>query len=128
MWDSYKKGFKSYLQLEKSLSDNSVQAYLSDIDKLTQFLLEKNSKKNPDNIELKDLQQFLKWITELGMTDHSQARIISGIRAFYKYCLLEQVAKKDPTLLLESPKLKRKLPDTLSFEEIESVIAQIDLS
>src|SRR5690349_6025290 len=128
MWDSYKQGFRAYLELEKSLSDNSVQAYLSDIDKLTQFLLEKGSKKNPEKIELNDLQQFLKWIHELGMTDHSQARIISGIRAFYKYCLLEHISRKDPTLLLESPKLKRKLPDTLSFEEIENLIAQIDLS
>jgi integrase/recombinase XerD len=128
MWESYKKGFKAYLQLEKSLSDNSTQAYLRDIDKLTQYLQEKRSLKSPPDLKLKDLQQFIKWVTELGMTPSSQARIISGIRAFYKYCLLEKISKTDPTTLLESPKLKRTLPDVLSFDEIENIIAQLDLS
>lgn len=128
MWEPYKKGFKSYLQLEKSLSGNSVQAYLRDIELLTQFLSEKNNLKTPAEVGLKELQQFVKYITELGMSAASQARIISGLRAFYKYCLLEQISLQDPTLLLEAPKLKRALPDTLSFEEIESMIAEIDLS
>ena len=128
MWESYKKGFKSYLQLEKSLSDNSVEAYLRDVEMLTQYLQEKKLLKNPSEISLKELQSFLKWITELGMTATSQARIISGIRSFYKYCLLENISKTDPTTLLESPKLKRTLPDVLSFEEIEEMISQIDLS
>jgi integrase/recombinase XerD len=128
MWESYKKGFKSYLQLEKSLSDNSVEAYLRDIEKLTQYLQEIKNLKTPANVELRDLERFLKWIAELGMTPASQARIISGIRAFYKYCALENIVSKDPTLLLELPKLKRALPDVLSFEEIESIISQIDLS
>lgn len=128
MWEPYKKGFKAWLQLEKSLSDNSVEAYLRDIEKLTLFLQEHEIKKNPEQLRLKDLQQFIKWITELGMTATSQARILSGIKAFYKYCLIEQISKTDPTTLLEAPKLKRSLPDTLSFEEIEEVIAQIDLS
>ncbi len=128
MWEPYKKGFKAYLQLEKSLSDNSVQAYLRDIELLTLFLLEKNLLKNPSDITLKDLQQFTKWITELGMMASSQSRIISGLRAFYKYCLLEQISNTDPTTLLDAPKLKRSLPDTLSFDEIENMIQQIDLS
>lgn len=128
MWDSYKKGFKAYLQLEKSLADNSVEAYLRDIDKLTQYLQEASSLKTPAGIELKDLQQFIKWIAELGMTSTSQARIISGIKAFYKYCLLENISRTDPTTLLEAPKLKRLLPDVLSFDEIENIIEQIDLS
>jgi integrase/recombinase XerD len=128
VWDSYKKGFKAYLQLEKSLSDNSVEAYLRDIDKLTQYLQEVSSLKKPVDLELKDLQQFIKWIAELGMTPSSQARIISGIKAFYKYCLLENISRTDPTTLLEAPKLKRSLPDILSFDEIENIIAQIDLS
>ena len=128
MWESYKKGFKAYLQLEKSLSDNSVQAYLRDIELLTNFLQEKETLKNPSDILLKELQSFLKWITELGMAGTSQARIISGVRAFYKYCLLENVSQTDPTSLLEAPKLKRSLPDVLSFDEIESMIAVIDLS
>jgi len=128
MWESYKKGFKSYLQLEKSLSDNSVEAYLRDIEKLTLYLQEIKNLKTPAHVELRDLERFLKWIAELGMTPASQARIISGIRAFYKYCALENIVTKDPTLLLELPKLKRALPDVLSFEEIESIISQIDLS
>lgn len=128
MWESYKKGFKAYLELEKSLSDNSTEAYLRDIDKLTQYLEEKRSPKTPSELKLKDLQQFIKWVTELGMTASSQARIISGIRSFYKYCLLENISTTDPTTLLEAPKLKRALPDVLSFGEIEEIISQIDLS
>lgn len=128
MWEPYKKGFKSYLQLEKSLSDNSVQAYGRDIELLTQFLQNTSAMKNPADVTLKDLQAFLKQITELGMTASSQARIISGLRAFYKYCQLEDISKTDPTLLLDAPKLKRSLPDVLSFDEIENIIAQVDLS
>jgi integrase/recombinase XerD len=128
MWDSYKKGFKAWLQLERSLSDNSVEAYLRDIEKFTQFLQVTNSMKTPDNIALTDLQAFVKWVGDLGMTPGSQARIISGIRSFYKYCLIENISRKDPTSLLEGPSLKRSLPDILNFEEIESIIAAIDLS
>ncbi len=128
MWDSYKKGFRSYLQLEKSLSDNSTLAYLRDLDKLTQFLEARGSAIGPPDVTLKDLQEFVKWIGQFGMTQSSQARIISGIRSFYKYCLVEQITRIDPTTLLEAPKLKRSLPDVLSFEEIESIIAAIDLS
>lgn len=128
MWESYKKGFKAYLQLEKSLSGNSVEAYGRDLELLTSFLQEKKILKNPSELELKDLQHFLQWIGELGMMASSQARILSGLRAFYKYCLLEQISANDPTTLLESPKQKRALPDTLSFEEIETMIGKIDLS
>lgn len=125
MWESYKKGFRSYLQLEKSLSENSVAAYGRDIELLTQFLPEQT---NPASITLKELQAFIKYLTELGMNASSQARIISGLRAFFKYCMLEQIIEKDPTTLLETPKLKRALPDVLSFEEIEAIINAIDLS
>lgn len=128
MWDEYKTGFKSYLRLEKSLSPNSVEAYLRDIEKLTQYLECQPKHKHPAEIELKDLREFVKWIAGLNMTSASQARIISGLKAFYKYCMLEKISEKDPTVLLESPKLKRALPDVLSFEEIESIIAQVDLS
>ncbi|MBS1916488.1 MAG: site-specific tyrosine recombinase XerD [Bacteroidetes bacterium] len=128
MWDAYKKGYKAYLQLEKSLSDNSVEAYLHDIEKLTQFLQANHALKTPGEIELKDLQQFIKWIGSFELSPASQARIISGIRSFYKYCSTENLIKKDPTTLLEAPKLKRALPDILSFEEIENIISQIDLS
>ncbi len=128
MWEPYKKGFKSYLELEKSLSDNSVEAYLGDVEKLTAFLQASNLNKTPLQIDLKDLQAFVKWIAEFGITQSSQARAISGIKAFYKYCLLEDIITKDPTTLLEAPKLKRQLPDVLTFNEIENIIAQIDLS
>lgn len=128
MWEPYKKGYKAWLQLEKSLADNSVQAYLRDVEKLTDFLQASNELKTPEEITLKDLEHFVKWVNELGMTATSQARIISGLKSFYKYCLLEQLSKKDPTVLLEAPRLKRSLPDVLSFEEIESIIASIDHS
>ncbi|MES2371313.1 MAG: site-specific tyrosine recombinase XerD [Bacteroidota bacterium] len=128
MWDAYKKGYKAWLRLEKSLSDNSVEAYLHDVEKLTDYLQSTNHLVSPSELGLKDLQQFVKWIGELGMTATSQARIISGIRGFYKYCLLEQVTQTDPSTLLEAPKTRRKLPDVLTFEEIELVIASVDQS
>lgn len=128
MWEPYKKGFKAYLQLERSLSDNSVEAYLHDVDKLTQYLQLTNNQVGPESLELKVLQGFIQSVAELGMTPTSQARIISGIRSFYKYCLIEQIVSTDPSALLEAPKLKRALPDFLSFEEIEKMIAAIDLS
>jgi integrase/recombinase XerD len=128
MWDGYKKGYKAYLQLEKSLSENSVDAYLHDIEKLTTWIQQTNELKSPSQVTLKDLEKFIVWISELGMTAGSQARIISGLRSFFKYCLLEQIITIDPAILLESPKLKRSLPDILSFEEIETIITCIDLS
>ncbi len=128
MWEAYKKGFKAWLRLEKSLSPNSVEAYLRDIEKLTDFLQVSDNKKQPSDINLKDLEGFVKWVNDLGMTASSQARIISGMRSFYKYCQLEQISKTDPSLLLEAPKLQRKLPDVLAFEEIEKIIGAIDLS
>jgi integrase/recombinase XerD len=128
MWEPYKKGFRSWLQLEKSLADNSIDAYLRDIEKFTGWMQETKKSLTPTEVELKDLQQFVKWISGLGMTATSQARIISGIKSFYKYCILENITAKDPTILLEAPKLKRTLPDVLSFDEIELIINQIDLS
>ncbi len=128
MWETYKKGFRAYLQLEKSLADNSVEAYGRDLELFTSFLLDKKVLKEPSAISLKDLQAFLKWISELGLSASSQSRIISGIRSFYKYCALEQISKSDPTTLLELPRKKRSLPDTLNFTEIESMINAIDLS
>src|SRR5438046_643492 len=113
MWEPYKKGFKAYLQLERSLSGNSIDAYLLDIEKLTTWLQFEDSPKNPSELQLTDLQKFVRWVAELGMTASSQARIISGIRTFYKYCLLEEISTTDPTVLLETPKLKRALPDVL---------------
>ncbi|MFV0605375.1 MAG: site-specific tyrosine recombinase XerD [Niabella sp.] len=128
MWDSYKKNFKAYLQLEKSLSENSVEAYLHDLDKLTEYLRDTGKTAAPGDISLQVLQQFIQWIAELGMTPSSQSRIISGIKAFYKYCLLEDIVQDNPSFLLQAPKIKRTLPDVLDFSEIENIIAQIDVS
>ena len=128
MWDAHKKGYKAWLRLEKSLSENSVCAYLHDVQSLTDFLQATNDLKNPDDILLKDLEKFTKWVNELGMTNSSQARMISGIRSFFKFCLIEEITSTDPSVLLEAPKQQRKLPDTLSFQEIEMIIAVIDLS
>ncbi len=114
--------------MEKSLSENSVEAYLHDIDKFTQFLSFSEPTFNPEQVKLEHLEKFLKWISELGMTPSSQSRIISGLRNFYKYCLQEQLSKTDPTILVETPKLKKQLPDILSFAEIESISNSIDVS
>ncbi len=128
LWQSYILGFKAYLQLEKSLSSNSVDAYMHDIQKLCSFLIAKNIDKHPEEISLQILREFLRWANELGMNPSSQARMQSGIRAFYKYLLMEDLIKKNPAELLESPKIKRKLPDTLDVPEIDAMIATLDLS
>lgn len=128
MWKIYKKGFKAWLRLEKSLSENSVSAYMGDIEKFTQYLSISDGKLQPGEVDLHILEKFLKWINELGMTASSQSRIISGLRSFYRYCLLEEITTRDPTALLETPKLAKKLPDVLSIKEIEKIIQSIDLS
>ncbi len=127
-WTVYIKGFRSYLKLEKSLSDNSIEAYLHDVEKLVQFLDYKKYQLAPEKLELHHLQEFVKWVNELGMSAGTQARMISGIKGFYKYLLMENVVNVDPSALLEAPKLGRKLPDTLSVEEINNLIDAIDLS
>jgi integrase/recombinase XerD len=128
MWNSYRKGFMMHLQLEKSLSPNTVEAYLLDLEKLIQFVLAKDIQGGPASLTLQHLQEYLKWITELGMSERSQSRIISGIKSFYRFCIQEQITTTDPTELLSAPKLKKVLPDTLTFEEIEQLIQHIDLS
>lgn len=128
-WEIYIKGFKSFLQLEKSLAGNSVEAYVRDVTKFRQFLeISNQGDLSPERVKLKDLESFVWWIAELGMTATSQARIISGLRAFYKYLLMEDVLDANPTELLEVPKTGRKLPDTLSAAEIEKMIEVVDLS
>jgi integrase/recombinase XerD len=128
MWESYKKSFKAHLQLEKSLSENSVNAYVHDIEKLIQFLSLEKSAKSPADVQLTDLELFLEWINKLGMTASSQARIISGLRGFFKFCIQEQISKTDPSALLDSPKLGKHFPDILSFNEIEKMLTYIDMS
>lgn len=128
MWNSYKKGFVMHLQLEKSLSQNTVEAYTLDLDKLIQFTMLNRIEGGPESLTLVHLQSYLQWIAELGMSERSQMRIISGIKSFYRYCLQEQITKTDPTELLSAPKQKKTLPDTLTFEEIEMIISMIDQS
>ncbi|MBB6611096.1 site-specific tyrosine recombinase XerD [Pontibacter sp. Tf4] len=127
-WNITVKQFEQYLRLEKSLSGNSVEAYLRDVRKLTDFLELNGLQVAPDKITPAILRDFLEWVNELGMTVHSQARTLSGIRAFYKFLIMEDLMTTDPTETIEAPKLDRKLPDTLNFHEIEQLLAAIDLS
>jgi len=127
-WNSYKIRFKQYLQLERSLSKNSIEAYIDDVNKLEQYSISSLNGKSPLAIELKHLQDFVKWISEWGFSPTSQARIISGIKTFYKFLLMENELQQSPAELLESPKTTRKLPVFLTVEEIDKLIAQIDRS
>jgi len=121
-------GFKSYLKLERSLSENSVEAYLHDIRLLDRFLTYRNLNLGPSDIQVGELRDFVQWVNEIGLGARSQARIISGIKVFFRYCLLENISNNDPSQLLESPKLGRRLPDTLSIEDINQLIDSIDMS
>jgi integrase/recombinase XerD len=128
VWTNYQKGFKAYLQLEKSLSGNSVDAYLHDVEKLGQFFDAKNTSPKVADVRLEDLQEFLMWVNELGMADRSQARIISGLKAFFKYLVMENVISADPAELLEMPRLTRKIPEVLTETEIITLLDAIDRS
>jgi integrase/recombinase XerD len=128
LWKSDIAGFKSYLRLERSLSQNSVEAYEHDILKLVQYLEYKKLGVAATGVTPEHLRGFLKWVNELGMTATTQSRILSGLRAFYRYLLLENIMNTDPTELIETPKTVRKLPDTLSEEEINEILAAIDRS
>jgi len=127
-WPIHIKHFANYLKLERSLSQNSIEAYVHDVMMLQQFMDLRKSDDSPLKITAKHLHDFLQYINELGMSAHSQARILSGLKAFYKYLLIEELVTKDPTALIEGPKLGRKLPDTLSYVEIEKLFGAIDLS
>jgi integrase/recombinase XerD len=128
MWEMQIKHFHNYLRLERSLSANSIEAYVRDVEKLRQFMEMNHPKTASTKVSTKQLQGFIEFVNELGMSAHSQARILSGIKAFYKYLLFEELIESDPTALLEGPKLGRKLPDTLSYPEIEKLLEAIDLS
>ncbi|MDH4057549.1 MAG: site-specific tyrosine recombinase XerD [Cyclobacteriaceae bacterium] len=128
MWDLHIKHFANYLRLERSLSDNSIAAYTHDVELLKQFVDLKKVKATPLSLSSKQLQSFIHYINELGMSAYSQARILSGVKGFYKYLLFEELIEKDPTELIEGPRIGRKLPDTLSYDEIEKLLSAIDLS
>lgn len=127
-WDAYLRDFGNYLRLERSLSANSIEAYVRDVSKLQEFATIQKKSFTATTATHRHLQDFLVYINELGLSAHSQARLLSGIKSFYKFLLAEEVIDKDPTELLEGPKLGRKLPDTLDYHEIEALLAAIDLS
>jgi len=128
-WKSINNGFESYLKLERSLSPNTVENYLRDIKKLDNYFSSiAENKVSWSEIQLAHLQEFLAYIHDIGLSANSQSRIISSIKAFYKYLILENLMDTNPAELLESPKIGRKLPDTLSIEEINELISAIDRS
>lgn len=125
---AYLNGFKAYLKLERSLSEHSIEAYLNDVAKLNQYFESLNQSLNVKTLQLKELREFISWLNALGMQPASQARILSGIKAFFNYLMLEEIINEDPTQLIEAPKLSRKLPDILNITEINALIAVIDAS
>ncbi len=127
-WAESKKGYETFLRLEKSLSQNSVSAYLNDINKLISFLEENYPTVTPETVKLALLRKFVEWMNDKGVSPRTQARTISGIKSFYKFLLIEEVVENDPTTLLESPKIGRKLPDVLTDREINLLIDSIDLN
>lgn len=127
-WEESKKGYENYLKLEKSLSQNSIAAYINDINKLADFLEKQYKGVAPDKVKLNNLKAFVEFLNERGVSPRTQARTISGIKSFYKFLLIEGSIENDPTSLLESPKIGRKLPDILTMEEIDSLINAVDLN
>jgi integrase/recombinase XerD len=127
-WPGTLKDYKGFLKLEKGLAPNSIEAYLRDIGKLVQYLEIKEISTDPQALSHQDLHGFLAWIGELGLSAKSQARILSGLKSFYRYLLLEDLVQKDPTALLEGPRLGRSLPEVLTVEEIDLILSKIDLS
>jgi integrase/recombinase XerD len=127
-WEDSKKGFESFLRLEKGLSANSIAAYINDINKLMTFSDEEVKKLAPEKVKLNHLKKFVEWINDKGVSPRTQARTISGIKSFYKYMLMEGKITSDPTTLLESPKIGRKLPDVLTIEEIDLMIDTVELA
>ncbi len=124
----YKKGFKSYIQLEKALSKNSVEAYLHDVDLLFYFLREKEGSVPLNKVEVKHLRNFVEYVNDLGLGEYTQSRVISGIRSFFSYLQLEKITEGNPALMLSAPRLGRKLPEVLSEEEVKKILESVDLS
>src|SRR5690606_9605497 len=125
-WESEIKEFKNYLKLEKGLSDNSIHAYVTDLYKLVLFLRDQGFNDGPEYVTLSQLKDLMEWVNGRGISPRTQARIISGIKSFYKFLLIEEKVEKDPTALLEAPRVGRKLPEILTVEEIDTVINAVD--
>jgi integrase/recombinase XerD len=126
MWQVYIKGFRMYLQLERSLLKNSIDAYLHDVELLSQFMLIEYPNTSPTHCTLAQLRHFIKYLSEIPLEATSQARILSGIKSFFLYLVLEDEIKQSPAELLQGPKLTRKLPDVLETHEIDLMAAAID--
>jgi len=127
-WKSARKGFKAYLILERALSDNSVEAYLRDMSKFVEYLTIAGEEKGPLAIQRKDISGFLGYIYDLGLGERTQARMLSGLKAFFKFLLMENMLDRDPCALITGPKLSRKIPDVLSVEDIDNILSAVDLS
>ena len=128
MWEHEIIEYKNFLKLERSLSDNSIDAYVNDINKLTSFLKSINKVDiDYSDIDTIIIREFVEYLYNLGISSYSQARIISGIKSFFNYLLIEEKIKINPTELIESPKLDKKLPDTLNIEDIEKILSSIEL-
>ena len=125
-WENSIKEFKYYLKVERSLADNSVNAYIRDIRKLADF--SSKIKVNELNISVNEIREFIADLNSKNISARSQARIISGVKAFFKYLIIEDYITNDPTMLIENPKIGLKLPEVLSVDEIELIISSIDLS
>jgi integrase/recombinase XerD len=128
MWQAYLKGFKAYLQLERSMSDNTIEAYLHDVAMLRDHVTDVFPGVAVESLQLEHLQSLLAAINELELSVATQARVLSGVKSFFRYLLLEEVIKRDPTELLDAPKLRRALPHVLSLAEIDLLFAAIDHS
>ena len=129
MWEHEIIEYKNFLKLERSLSDNSVSAYVNDVNKLISFLkLNHEETTEYSNVDSKIIQEFVEYLYNLGISSYSQARIISGIKSFFNYLIIEEKIKLNPTELIESPKLDKKLPDTLNIDDIENILKSIDLN
>ncbi|MBT3206858.1 MAG: site-specific tyrosine recombinase XerD [Bacteroidetes bacterium] len=128
MWDFEINNYENFLRLERALSHNSISAYISDIKKFNSFLELSKKDKKPKEIELSDLEKFIEWLAKMGISARTQARIISSLKSFFKYLIFDEKIEKDPSSLLEAPKLGMKLPEVLAVEEIDELLATIDLS
>ncbi|MBK9686308.1 MAG: site-specific integrase [Saprospiraceae bacterium] len=128
VWIPYIKGFEAYLLMEKSLSKNSIEAYLRDVEKLVEYFGVKGIDLMPEKVKGRQIEEFLSYLSDLGLSEKSSARMLSGIKAFYKYLMMEDAISDDPTDGIAGPKLSRYLPDVLSIEEVEAIITAIDMS
>ena len=128
IWEDSIQAFEGYLRIERGLSENSVESYIRDINKLSQYVEMEKKSIVPESIQFKDLQDFIQYISELGIETSSQARLISGVRAFYRFLTINGNIEIDPSELLIQPKVGRKLPDIINNKEIDELIAAIDLS